>query len=291
MSSGKEIVLFDSVDAEKWIRHVSEVYDLFSKSTEKNKVMLSFDTSIDVDSIKPFHLVSLACLIHYLRNDLGRIVSISKKNNKVFEYIYNELGFHEYWSGGKNHIDTKTSNNIFNLWRIVEEEKDLYAKKVEDYFRNKYFISKDLSAISVSLVEAYYNVFDHAQVKGNAFSIIQYDEKSCRLYVAISDFGIGIAQSVRGFNKDVQTDNEAILMAVQDNFTVGSTVRNRGMGLGNVLAPAIEATLVSHKGWVHKNGGVTQGVECDFWYPGTLISYWVDLSMMEDEEFIEEFSF
>ena len=55
MSSGKEIVLFDSVDAEKWIRHVSEVYDLFSKSTEKNKVMLSFDTSIDVDSIKPFH--------------------------------------------------------------------------------------------------------------------------------------------------------------------------------------------------------------------------------------------
>lgn len=56
---------------------------------------------------------------------------------------------------GKNYVEAKTSRNVFNLWRIVESEKDLYAKKVEDYFKKRYFQNKDLSAISVSLVEAF----------------------------------------------------------------------------------------------------------------------------------------
>lgn len=89
--------------------------------------------------------------------------------------------------------------NIFNLWRIVESQKDLYAKNVELYFQNNFFRGKDLSAVSLSMVEAFYNVFDHAMAGGNAFSFIKYEKDKGKLLVAICDFGIGIAKSVRDF--------------------------------------------------------------------------------------------
>ena len=284
-----EVVLFDSLDLQDWIKIVSGVYERHCGGMGAHEALMDFDASMEVGNIKPTHLVTLACLIQYLDN-LETQVSISRGNQKVFDYIYNELGFHEYWGGGKNHVEPLTSTNVFNLWRIVESEKDMYAKNVENYFRRIYFHDRDLSSVSVSLVEAYYNVFDHANADGNAFSILQYDEISGRLHVAISDFGIGIVQSVRDFDGNVGSDSDAILKAIEDNFTVGSTGRNKGMGLGNILAPTDEALLVSHCGWVTINRGMAQGADYDFWYPGTLVCFDIDLSVMEKEEFLEEFS-
>ena len=283
-----EIILFDSTEQRTWLKCLTEVYDQYSEGVTTSKAVLEFADSILVEDIRPFHLVTMACLIHYLDN-IGKLVAISNSNQRVFDYIYNELGFYEYWSGGKNHVEAKSSLKVFNLWRIVENEKDVYAKNVENYFRQIYFHDKDLSAVSVSLVEAYYNVFDHAKANGNAFSIIQYDETNGRLIVAISDFGIGIAKSVRDFDGDICNDCDAILKAIEDNFTVGSTERNKGLGLGNILAPTDEALLVSHRGWVERKGLSSQTEECDFWFPGTLICFEMDLMGMENEEFIEEF--
>lgn len=148
-----------------------------------------------------------------------------------------------------------------------------------------------MSAVSVGLVEAYYNVFDHANAKGNAFSLIQYEEESNLLYVAVSDFGIGIAKSVSDYDKKVTSDKEAILKALEDNFTVKSTERNRGMGLSIIIAPAKEARIISHKGLVYKHDNVVEGYESDLFFPGTLVYYEIDLSQMEDEEIMNEFVF
>lgn len=54
-------------------------------------------------------------------------------------------------------------------------------------------------------------MFDHAKANGNAFSVLQYDEENAILYVAISDFGIGIAQSVRNFDERIKNDKDAIM--------------------------------------------------------------------------------
>lgn len=216
---------------------------------------------------------------------------LSKQNEVMFSYIYNDLGFSEYWRGGKDHVDAPGYDSIFYLWRITEEGKDLYAKLVEQYLKQNYFKEKDLSAINVGLVEAYYNVFDHAYANGNAFSLIQFDKERSILYVAISDFGIGIAKSVRDYDKNITTDKDAILKALEDNFTIKSTTRNKGMGLSNILAPAKEARIFSHKGLVYKHDNVTKGFDCDMSYPGTLIYYEIDLSQMENEEIITEFDF
>lgn len=286
-------VFFQNVEKEYWLKTITSVHDEFCDyigNLSGHKVLIDIDASIIPKDIRPFHLVTLACLIHFL-NNLGLKVHLSKQNEVMFSYIYNDLGFSEYWRGGKDHVDAPGYDSIFYLWRITEEGKDLYAKLVEQYLKQNYFKEKDLSAINVGLVEAYYNVFDHAYANGNAFSLIQFDKERSILYVAISDFGIGIAKSVRDYDKNITTDKDAILKALEDNFTIKSTTRNKGMGLSNILAPAKEARIFSQKGLVYKHDNVTKGFDCDMSYPGTLIYYEIDLSQMENEEIITEFDF
>lgn len=286
-------VFFQNVEKEYRLKTITSVHDEFCDyigNLSGHKVLIDIDASIIPKDIRPFHLVTLACLIHFL-NNLGLKVHLSKQNEVMFSYIYNDLGFSEYWRGGKDHVDAPGYDSIFYLWRITEEGKDLYAKLVEQYLKQNYFKEKDLSAINVGLVEAYYNVFDHAYANGNAFSLIQFDKERSILYVAISDFGIGIAKSVRDYDKNITTDKDAILKALEDNFTIKSTTRNKGMGLSNILAPAKEARIFSHKGLVYKHDNVTKGFDCDMSYPGTLIYYEIDLSQMENEEIITEFDF
>ena len=91
----------------------------------------------------------------------------------------------------------------------------MYAKQVEQYFKRTYFADRDLSAVSISLVEAFYNVFDHAEADGNAFSIIFYNEKTQILSYAVSDFGIGIPTSVRRMLPDIDKDTDAINWAIK----------------------------------------------------------------------------
>jgi len=292
--SDKEIVvLFHDTERSYWLETITEIHDRFSDSVgvlSIERVIFDFAEHISPKDIRPFHLVTLACLIHFLKGiDLD--VYISQKNKDIFRYIYQDLGFSEYWSLGKNYVDALGYRNIFNLWRITEDGKDLYAKQVEEYLRRTYFANKDLSAVSVGLVEAYYNVFDHARAQGNAFSLIQFDEETSILYIAISDFGIGIAQSVSDYDKRITNDRDAILKALEDNFTVRSTERNKGMGLSIIIAPAREARIFSHNGLVYKHDSIIEDFDCKMSFPGTLIYYEIDLSKMDDEEIMNEFDF
>lgn len=292
-SDREVVVLFQDVGRNYWLETITEVYDRFNSNvgvSSIERVIFDFDGFISPKVIKPFHLVTLACLIHFLKG-IDMDVYISQNNKDVFQYVYNDLGFSEYWRNGKNYVDASNHNDIFNLWRITEEGKDLYAKQVEEYLRRRYFADKDLSAVSVGLVEAYYNVFDHACAQGNAFSLIQFDEETSILYIAISDFGIGIAQSVSNFDKRITNDKDAILRALEDNFTVRSTERNKGMGLSIIIAPAIEARIFSHNGLVYKHDSIIEGFDCKMSFPGTLIYYEIDLSKMDDEEIMNEFDF
>ena len=262
--------MFQNTERSYWLETITKVhneYNCHSGVISTHDIVFDFDTAIAPDKIKPFHLVTLACLIHFLI-DLKMNVFISKNNQDVFQYIYKDLGFSEYWRGGKNYVEAPTHESVFNLWRITEPEKDLYAKRVEEYLRRTYFTNKDLSVVSVGLVEAYYNVFDHAHAKGNAFSLIQYDKETSILHVAVSDFGIGIAQSVSDFDKDITNDKDAILKALEDNFTVKSTDRNKGMGLSIIIAPAKEARIFSHNGLVYKHDGIIEGFYCEMSFPG-----------------------
>ncbi|OAV64176.1 hypothetical protein Barb6_03361 [Bacteroidales bacterium Barb6] len=118
------------------------------------------------------------------------------------------------------------------LGRITDAEKEAHSQHIHNYLKHNFFIHKDLSAVKNSLDEVYYNVFDHAEAKGNAFSSIRYDADLKRLTVAVCDFGIGIARKVQKKCPDITSDVEAIKKAMEDKFTTQSQQHNKGMGLG-----------------------------------------------------------
>jgi len=243
------------------------------------------------------HLVTLACLIQFL-SDHNWQANLSPNNPSVANYIYNELRFRDYWSGQKNHVDTAESSHIFNLWRIVNGEKEPFAARVEEYLKNNYFRNKDLSAISLSLKEAFYNVFDHASADNNAFSLIFYDKDTYVLYAAISDFGIGIVRSVKKYLPSIIDDKQALLKAIENNFTVKSEKWNKGKGLDNILSSADSSRLCSGRAlllYKKKDKYDMQGnkrvYDIDFDFPGTLLYFEVDISQMDDVEILDSFEF
>lgn len=283
-------IYFDSSNESDWLYNIAIAYTKYRQQCLRLNIMLSFSPSINRQTLGPLHLVTLACLIHYL-DSKGYIVSMDTSNTDLYEYIFNDLDFAAYWSGGKNHVNANSSANIFNLWRIIESEKDLYAKNVEEYFKRKYFKNKDLSAISVSLVEAFYNVFDHAHANGNAFSIIFYNEEKQELSYAVADFGIGIPTSVKRFIPSFKQDTDAIIWALKDNATVKSTSRNKGFGMSNILSAASQARIISNHGLIHKTeNGLKPYHINNFSFPGTLIYLTVNMTEFEDEEVLESFN-
>ncbi len=283
-------IYFDSSNESDWLYNIAIAYTKYRQQCLRLNIMLSFSPSINRQTLGPLHLVTLACLIHYL-DSKGYIVSMDTSNTDLYEYIFNDLDFAAYWSGGKNHVNANSSANIFNLWRIIESEKDLYAKNVEEYFKRKYFKNKDLSAISVSLVEAFYNVFDHAHANGNAFSIIFYNEEKQELSYAVADFGIGIPTSVKRFIPSFKQDTDAIIWALKDNATVKSTSRIKGFGMSNILSAASQARIISNHGLIHKTeNGLKPYHINNFSFPGTLIYLTVNMTEFEDEEVLESFN-
>lgn len=132
MDEDPKYIVFESSNREGWLRTVSDVCnDQFHQFSNSKKCVIDFNRGIKTGELKPFHLVTLANLIHHLIQS-GISTWISSNNSAVYSYIYNDLDFKQYWSGGKNHVNANMTREVLNLWRIVEGEKDLYAKRVEN---------------------------------------------------------------------------------------------------------------------------------------------------------------
>lgn len=147
-------ILFQHWEKTIWLQQIEKIYLTYSDAMPPRTIRFSFADEFVREKIEPIHLVTYACLIQYL-NDKGHTAAQGSENSEIFNYIFKELNFRSYWHGIKNHVNTANADRIFNLWRIVEAEKDLYAKNVEAYFKRRYFANKDLSSISISLVEAF----------------------------------------------------------------------------------------------------------------------------------------
>lgn len=90
--SGQEItVLFCDTERGYWLKTITEVFDLFNDNVDNLSVkviVFDFDESISPKDIKPFHLVTLACLIHFL---VGYKYKVYMSPDKIVsQYIYND---------------------------------------------------------------------------------------------------------------------------------------------------------------------------------------------------------
>lgn len=277
---------FKSLDKDSWLRTIVNIYEQIHH--DGDRVILEFSDEINSASLKPFHIVTYACLIQDLINR-NCSVNQGRSNKEVANYIYYDLGLQYYWKG-VNHVDVE-DRSILNLWRIIESEKDIYSRQVEEYFKNTFFTGKDTSRIQLSIVEAFYNVDDHAEANGNAFFFVLYDNNAKILSVAIADFGKGIATSVKEFDNSITKDEEALLRAIQEDFTVASTTHNKGKGLATIINCSDKVCIISGSASLEaiKDHAVAQSLGYEM--PGTLIFFDIDLSNLEQEDILDEFSF
>ena len=278
---------FSSIDRTEWLRSICEV----RKLDLSNEEGITFELDdIPMDSIKPEHLVTFACLIDELKNKKG-VPRASIQGGETGAGIMETFNLPDYWGGGKNYSRSKRAT-VLNLQRVIKEEKDFHAINVANYLRNTFFQKKDLSPVSSSLTEAYYNIFDHANADGNAFSMLEFDETKKELHVAICDFGIGIARSVKDFLNEDISDIEALEKALEDNFTIRSTIHNSGQGLGNILSSCTDKDylwIICNSAAVAANSSSRRFRKLDFEFVGTLIFYSMSLSHFDDEEVLDEF--
>lgn len=158
--------------------------------------------------------------------------------------------------------------------------------------------TKSLSTIKVSFGEIFTNIGYHAGENiGCVFG--QYFPREHRVLVSVSDFGVGIPNTIRRRYPDCD-DKEAIAYATEEGITSQTTPRNRGAGLYYL----VEYTAVTNGGKVHfhagngilecsYNGGelVKKASDASGYYPGTLIDLEIRTDTIEniptDEEEFE----
>ena len=285
--AGRMVILFNNTDKKVWLHKIVDVANYLRDQNKDKVVILDFATSIKKSNILPIHIVTYACLIQYLKEH-GFEVQQGKTNIEVADYIYYELGLKYYWRG-TNHIEV-ADTSILNLWRVVVGEAESYSHRIEDYFKNNYFKNKDLSAVYISMVEAFYNISDHAEAGENSFSLIMYNHDRKELKVAISDWGKGIVGTVRDFDASIKSDTEALERAIRDDFTISSTTHNKGKGLENILSSSDTVRIFSGNALLVKTGNKKRFYDVETYYPGTLIYFDKNLTDLEDIDILDDFN-
>lgn len=281
-------VNLDSVGRIEWVKTIADQIKLLAPQvTAGDKITIRLPS--EAGKLDAAHLASLACLIEYFHKK--RCIIATMDNTHMRDFIYDKLNWRAYWAGHQDYAEAKDLT-ILNLWRITDEGKEIHSQQVYDFLKRGPFKQKDLSAVSNSLLEAYYNVFDHAEANGIAFSFIRYIEDQQKLSVAICDFGKGIATSVREKCPNINDDSRAIETAMMDRFTIQSKEHNRGFGLGNIRSACTEEDalrIISNRGFLIATRDEINIRENNFNFPGTLIFYDLTLSHFEDEEIIANF--
>lgn len=250
--------------------------------------LIIFDDSLTVDNIHPFHIVLLSCFIEELIN-FGFSVELLFSNNELEEFLFAESSLALYWSSPRPAHCPSPSISRLNIWRIIENQKEIYSNSVYEYFKRKYFIDYDLSALHNTLNELYFNVFDHANANGNAFSYIQYNENSRNISIAICDFGCGIATSLRRTHDDFSNDHDALLNSIKKGVSARTKPHNKGFGLDSVvnsLGDKDNLKVVSNSALLvcTECGRTVRSYPLEFGFEGTLIYFEISIDSFELEE-------
>src|SRR5262249_23929553 len=113
-----------------------------------------------------------------------------------------------------------------------------------------------LYIVKACISELFNNIEDHTQYDiGSIF--VQHFPNEKRVTVSVSDFGLGIPDSVRKKLPKLD-DPAAIMKAVEEGFTTKSKPTNKGVGLDYLLRTVVlanggQVTIYSQKGIVEFN--------------------------------------
>lgn len=214
----------------------------------------------------------------------------------MHDFIKNDISITKYWKEqGTDHVDSPDPTRL-NLWRVTEKRQIEYETSVHSYFTNK-FPDIDFFMLKSCLSELYYNVFDHADANGIAFSYIHYDKEEEMIHIAICDFGKGIAKTIRDAYSDIPSDKDALVKSLEKGVSARSTEHNAGFGLDNIISSLSDSTirivsnralLVCHR---DKENVETKAYDLPFYFQGTIIYLDLPISGFEKTEINDVYTF
>lgn len=285
------ILSYNSCDKSEWILKTIEYRKTIIPIESSNNVInIHLGKHVYKDKFEPMHIVLFSCLIEELKINNYKIRLIIE-NKELERFVIEDINVNKYWNGRRiAHVSSPVPSR-FNLWRILEEYKDSYAINVCEYFK-RINICKDFSGFQTALNELYYNVFDHAEAQGNAFSYISF-ENNC-ISIAVCDFGKGIARTIRQAHPEYTNDELALENAIKKGITARSKSHNAGLGLHNIV------TMLEDQDYLriisNKSLGVYIGDSKRFFklgdeFNGTLVYLKMSLDSFPEEEIVDSYSF
>lgn len=232
------IISFDSIDRELWVEVIVEnVENIIPNDLQKGDyISINLKKGVTVDKLEPIHIVLIACLIEHL-HIIGYKVLIKSHHNDVDNFFYKKLRIREYFEDkGTSYIESD-DDKILNLWKIVDNEAMMRSVSITNYLNSKYFVDYDMSGFKNALDEVYANVADHSESNGNAYSYIHYDAMRRKICVAVCDFGLGIARTLRNaYPTKYTSDSQALRDSINYGISAKTNVRNRGFGLDSIVS-------------------------------------------------------
>jgi anti-sigma regulatory factor (Ser/Thr protein kinase) len=203
---------------------------------------LSFDFS-QLGFIRPAGVVFLSNLLHWLQEKGTKSTLCNCDINKDADRFLDDSLFFEQHCGSKLSATSTPRSTTRPLQRIAHADSHAWlGTNLIPWLSARISITQaSLYPIKACLSEIFNNIKDHTRYDiGSIF--VQHFPQESRVIVAVSDFGLGIPDSVRTVVENV-SDSDAILRAVQDGFTTRSTPGNKGIGLDYLLK-----TVVLHHG-------------------------------------------
>ncbi|HEX8350035.1 MAG TPA: hypothetical protein VF598_08730 [Hymenobacter sp.] len=198
-------------------------------------------TTESTNTVKPHHVVTLACLLEEYYQ-AGVPITFAPSTSIIYRYLHH-IGFLDMWTAerpiehtGFTPVDDPTA---FAVWKASPELMTAYVDSAYNHFKYSFFQDKDIMILTTYVTELFNNVFDHAFAEGAreriAFGMLQYYPGRKRLFISVSDFGMGIPASVNRFLRSHQEPGlspvDALRKSTELHFSSRSRPHNKGRGL------------------------------------------------------------
>ncbi len=251
---------------------------------------ITIDGEVRRKVLENYHIVTLACLLDYAKKK-GITVYLSVIDEELEEYIFGDMRLKMYLSLDQNIQYSTPEKQPFNIWRIEEQYTTNYAIALTMFFKNNYFVGKDMSGLNNCIVELFQNVIDHSCANGTAFVAISYDKTERQISIAICDFGVGIPYTLR---EQYSSDGEALSRCLLRGVSARTNEHNFGYGMENVVSTMGDKDIlriVSNRALLLKTKEREIVYPLSFDFEGTLIYFTVPIDSFENEEIIDQFTF
>lgn len=291
-TSNNYYLAFNTNNKEDWIRKIVNYRKSISKQGDKLFIRILLYKNINITTMQPMHIVLLACFLEYLKKMAFKIEIIILDDNLKY-FLLDELQLCRYFNEKDTaHIETK-DESILNLWKIINNRTEEHSLNITRYLERTFFKGYDISGLKNAIDETYYNIADHSQSDGIAYSYIKYNHEERKIHVAACDFGLGIPCTLKNAGKEYKNDEEALKDSLEIGVTAQTTKHNRGFGLDNIVSNLSNGgtiRIVSNEAILFckekKNNIKTYPLEFDF--KGTLIYFDISIDSFDLKEVIED---